>query len=479
MATPFIGRKYELEALSRLLRKGSASLITVKGRRRIGKSRLIEEFAKGHRFLEFTGIPPSEETTRQAQINEFAIQLSKQTGLPEVSVDDWSKIFILLSEKVATGRVIILFDEISWMGSKDPDFLGKLKIAWDIYFKKNSELILILCGSVSMWIDKNIISSTGFLGRISLYLTVEELPLADCNQFWLNKKYYVSPYEKLKMLSVTGGIPSYLEQINPSLTTDENIRQLCFVKEGSLVHEFNNIFSDLFSHRAPIYKKIVLALREGPMEIEDIAKACGLTQTGALSEYLEDLKQSGFISRDFTWHLRTGALSKFSHFRLSDNYVRFYLKYIEKELPKIENNDFAFKSLSSLPAWDTIMGLQFENLVLRNRRYIREYLMIRPEDIVTDNPFFQRKTSKKPGCQIDYLIQLKHANLFVCEIKFSQHPIGREIISEMKNKIERFVYSKRFSIRPVLIHVNGVDDTVYQEEFFSEIIDFGSFLKND
>ncbi len=476
MSLPFIGRQNELQALSKLFKKNVASLVVVQGRRRIGKSRLIQEFAKKHTFYQFSGLPPTDETTVQSQRDEFSRQLSMQTGLPEVYADDWSKLFALLAEKIKAGRIIILFDEISWMGSKDPDFLGKLKNAWDLYFKKNPKLIFILCGSVSTWIDKNILSNTGFLGRISYRLTLQELPLKDCNQFWLRMGDYVSPYEKLKVLSITGGVPRYLEEIKPSLSAEENIRDLCFTKGGPLVNEFNDIFSDLFSHRSSTYKKIVQTLSNGPTEIKDICRLLGITQTGFISTYLEDLVKSGFISRDYTWQISSGAVSRLSHFRLSDNYIRFYLKYIDKIQLKIENDEFTFKSLSSLPGWDTMMSLQFENLVLSNRTYIKTYLGIKPEEIISDNPYFQRRTHKYPGCQIDYLIQTKFGNLYICEVKFSRHPIGKEVLSEVQQKLRDLSYPKGFSCRPILIHVNGVHEDIINSGFFAEVIDFGQLL---
>lgn len=89
-------------------------------------------------------IAPTEDTTEQSERDEFALQLSIQTGLPEVKADDWTKLFLLLAEKIKTGRRVVLFDEISWIGSKDSDFLGKFINAWDRYFKKNAELIFNL-----------------------------------------------------------------------------------------------------------------------------------------------------------------------------------------------------------------------------------------------------------------------------------------------------------------------------------------------
>ncbi len=115
----------------------------IKGRRRIGKSRLVEELAKRHPsdgFFRFAGLPPTPETTAQSQRDVFLGQLLTQFGTtlePSKIQLDWTMLFNTLAQKTKTGRTFILFDEISWMGSKDSDFLGKLKDAWDVYFKKN------------------------------------------------------------------------------------------------------------------------------------------------------------------------------------------------------------------------------------------------------------------------------------------------------------------------------------------------------
>lgn len=476
----FTGRREELATLGSLLKKKSASLAVVKGRRRIGKSRLIEEFAKKNTFdsfYVFSGIFPTAQSTAQLQRDEFASQLSKQAGLPEIKADDWNKLFMLLADKIKYGKVLVLFDEISWLGSKDPNFLGKFKNAWDLYFKKNDKLIVILCGSISVWIEKNILSSTGFVGRISLDLTLKELPLSDCNKFWGKQVNQVAAYDKLKILSVTGGVPLYLEHIDSTQTAEDNIKRLCFMPYGILYDEFEKLFSDLFSKRCEKYRAIMRSLTNGSATPEEICKRIGLKRSGDISEYLDELIKSGFVSRDHTWRIKDASISNLSLYRLSDNYSRFYLKYVYPRRSQIENMQFTTVAISALPGWNALMGLQFENLVLNNRRLLWRLLNITPEEIICDNPYFQRKTARYAGCQIDYLIQTKHHNLYLCEIKFAKDVVKMNVVHEVQQKIKNLVIPKGFSCRTVLIHVNGVQEEVEDCGFFAAIIDFGKFLE--
>lgn len=475
---PFIGRSAELAELEQQTTKNIASLIVIKGRRRIGKSRLIEEFCKTYKTYTFVGLPPNKKTTKQSQLKEFAHQLQIAFSHSDIQADDWNTLFLLLAKYTQKGRVIIVLDEISWIGSKDPDFLGKLKNIWDLHFKKNPKLILIVCGSASAWIEKNIMLNTGFVGRVSFTLSLEELPLFDCNAFWNKTGSTFSAYEKFKILSVTGGVPRYLEEIQPQLNAEKNISHLCFKNGGLLVNEFRQIFSDLFGRRNEKYKQIVRLLVQGGLEYGEICEKLSMGKSGHMSEYLDDLVLSGFLSKDRTWNTKTGIASPLLFkYRLKDNYLRFYLKYIENKIPEIERNVYQLKSLGLLPGWSSIMGLQFENLVLNNRHYIHKALKLSPDDIIAENPYFQRKTTRQSACQIDYMIQTRTNVLFICEIKFSRDIIRNNIIDEMKDKIEQLSVPKGMSCCPVLIHVNGVSDSVIDSNYFTEIIDFSKTLE--
>ena len=469
-----IGRQRELKILRRLRENNKASLVVMYGRRRIGKSRLLKEFGKDDVFYSFSGFPPTEITTAQDQRNEFMAQLSEHTNIPNLIVDDWSKIFLLLFEKAAKGKVTILLDEISWMGDKDPTFLGKLKNAWDLYFSQNPKLILALCGSISSWIEKNILSSTGFLGRVSLRINLKELSIFESLEFF--QKYTLSAHEKLKFLSITGGVPRYLEEMDPRYNAEENIKRLCFSANGVLLNEFDEIFSDLFASKNILYQRIIEFLTDGAKHRGDIAKHVALPENGVLTDYLNDLEKAGFIGKYHRWNIGDGKISNLSVYRICDNYTRFYLKYVKPQYHLISSGLFEAEPLETLPNWNAIMGLQFESMIINNAKIIIERLGINPTSIRNAGPYFENKTKAKKGVQVDYMIQTSLNELYICEVKYSKKPIGIDIIDEMKDKISRISIPKNFSIRPVLICASGVSEELEDVRYFVQILDFAAIL---
>jgi AAA+ ATPase superfamily predicted ATPase len=473
----FVGRENELRLLKGLFDLKKATIAVCAGRRRIGKSTLIQQFGRDAKtFLEFQGLPPREGISPRDQLNAFSDQLAQQTSLPKLNLDSWYQAFSLLNSIIKTERTVVLLDEISWMAIRDKDFAGQLKISWDTELKRNTKLILVLCGSVSSWIDENILNSAGFVGRISLKLTPEELSLFHCNKFWGRPAGRVAPNEKLKVLAVTGGVPRYLEEINPNLSAEENIRRICFSKEGFLFSEFDQIFRDIFSKRAPIYKRILFTLVQGSKSLSNVAGLLKRERGGDLSRYLEDLSASGFITKDVVFEPGKKNTSKFAKYRLKDNYIRFYLRYLEPIKDKIEKGLFRDFAMEGLSEWETIMGLQFENLVLNNIRSVCALLAINMNSVRSAAPYFQRTTQRKKSCQIDLLIETKFT-LYVCEIKFRKK-ISKAVIVEVQEKINRLKLPKGYTVRPVLIYVGELSSGIEEEDYFDRILDFDKLLSN-
>lgn len=473
---PFVGRESELQRLEDLSKSHRACLVVIKGRRRIGKSRLAEEFGKGKIFLPFSGLAPVKGVTAQHQRDAFARELATLFHLPPFTFTDWSDAFAHLSRHLTAKPTVIVFDEISWMGSKDPTFISKLKVWWDLVLQNHPTVTLILCGSISTWIDKNIINSTAFFGRVSLYLELTELSIPHSRQLLRLQGFKGSDLEIFKILSVTGGVPWYLEQIQAHQSADENIKRLCFEKNGLLVHEFDRIFNDLFSSRGEVYKKIITILSQGMKDRAALQKIIAYPVSGTLSQYLKALEICGFVSRHPDWSLKTGKPGKSTLYRLCDNYLRFYIHYIEPNLTKIEQGAFLEAPLSSLPGWEPMLGFQLENLLLKNRLLLYRALGIYAQDVVMDNPYFQKASGRKKGCQIDYLIQMRSNTLFVCEVKMRRRELGLEVIDAMKTKIASLRLPKGFGVSPVLFHLGPVSDALLSSRYFYRIVDISEFL---
>ena len=235
-----------------------------------------------------------------------------------------------------------------------------------------------------------------------------------------------------------------------------------------MFNEYDQLMDDLFQKNNRIYREIVEALAERPLTLDELHVGIARQKSGVFSAYVEDLEKAGFLMRHHTWNPRTGRPSNRYRIRIIDDYVRFYLKAIRPAADRVK------AGLSTLPAnLYGMLGLQFENLVLKNKRLLLSTLGVDPAEIVREGPYFQNRTTKHAGCQIDYLIQTRYS-LFVVEIKFSRSELTLSVVQEVKRKIDALITPRNLSVRPVLVHVNGVAEAVENADFFDKVLDFGA-----
>ncbi len=460
----FIGREREIASFEAIAGLGRPSLVVIRGRRRIGKSRLAAECAKNRIFIPFSGLPPQPQKplSAQDQRDSFAYQLARFFQLPNMTFTDWFDAFHMLEHHLTNEPTVILFDEISWMGEEDPTFVGKLKIWWDMVATRDRPWTLILCGSVSTWIEKNIINSTALFGRISLQIDLHPLLLPECGRFLKEIGFKGAPIEIYKILAVMGGVPWYLQHVNAGQMAGENIERLCFTPGGLLVNEFDKIFHDLFNTRGSLHQKIIHALADGMKTVKEIREMADLTDSGTVSQGIQDLIISGFVTKHPQWSLKSKRPSNQALYRLSDCFLRFYIKYMRQGIRPTEGS----------------YGFQIESLLLQNRALLYKSLGIQPMDVVADNPYLQKANKSRKGCQIDYLIQTVTNNLFVCEFKFQNRELGCDVIDEMEKKIKNLAIPRGFAVVPVLFHIGGVSPSLEERRYFYRLIDLQQFLSN-
>ena len=478
MAESFYGRKELIDELMTLWNKRVSSLITCRGRRRIGKSTLIERFAKqsGARFIKIEGLKPRRGMGNAEQLANFAVQLAAQTGAEDTPPTNWLSAFVRLDREIFDkGKTVVLLDEVSWMGQYDITFSGTLKIAWDNYFKKHDRLVCVICGSVSTWIRDNIIEDGAFYGRRSMDLVVPELALDDCVRFWGKAAERVDRREILDVLSVTGGVPRYLEEVDPGATADENIRRLCFCPKSVLREDFDEMFTDVIT-RMPTFTALVLrTLLNGSRTAAEISQELSVGRNGHISEALSQLEESGLIRSEVGKNPRTGGDVRERRYRLSDNYSRFYLKYVEPVKDVIDGGSYAFGMLEALDGWESVKGLAFENLVINNARMILPLLGLGASLVTSLAPFRRNGTRNgKDGLQVDLLVQTRRSVCLV-EIK-RQREIGREVIDEMVERVRRFPRPKDVSVRTALVYEGHLAPIVEADGYFDAVVPFRRLL---
>lgn len=476
----FVGREDQLRDLKSLCEKQVASLVTCRGRRRIGKTTLIGEFARQvkARFFHLEGLRPQKAFSNESELKAFHDQLEIQVGKRFPLPDNWTEAFVQLDSCIRDSRrTVVLIDEISWFGHYDPTFADTIRVCWDGFWKKHDKLIVVLCGSVSSWIKENIVDNGAFLGRRSQDIVVRELPLSQCVSFWGNKAKRLSSREIIDVLSVTGGVPRYLEEINPSLSAAENIKRLCFTPNGVLRTDFDDMFRDVITEEQNFSGKILRAIVDRPRTAAEISHDLGISRNGRISDALKRLVEAGFVAPDTGKNPETGKDIAFERYRIKDNYARFYLKYIDPVKDIIDGGRYAFKSLETLENWNTVMGLQFENLIVNN--YTSLIPLLHLSDVLLTSAAPYRKSAvpskRQPGAQIDLLLQSRRTN-YIVEIK-RKNEIGRSIIDEVDKKVSALTRPRSISVKTALVYEGQLAPIVETDGYFDAIISAEDLLK--
>lgn len=470
----FYGRQEQLDQLNRLLHKQVGSFVTCRGRRRVGKSTLIEHFAKtcGARFIKLEGIKPNAKYTNDHELRAFAEQLAVQTGAESSPSSNWLNAFVRLDREIRDDGqwTVVLLDEIAWFGYYDPMFSDTVRVAWENYWRKHDRLIVVVCGSVSSWIRENIIDNKAFRGRRSLDLVIPELPLAECVKFWGERAARIDLKEIIDVLSVTGGVPMYLQEIDPTLTADENIRQLAYAPNAVLRVDFDDMFTDVITEQPLFTGRVLRSLVDGSRTVTEIAAALGVEKGGRITDAMDRLAEAGLVAQDIGQNPETGATVRERRYRLRDNYTRYYLKLIEPVKEVIDSGAYRFVSLSKLEGWQSIMGLAFENLVVNNYADLLPHLHLGGALVKSAAPYRKngRRGTKGGGFQIDLLIQAE-GTYCLTEIK-RKKAIEKEIISEVDAKVRKLARPKGVSVRTALVYDGELSSFVETNGYFDALV---------
>ena len=449
-----IGRKIEKNILLEALTSSQSEMIAVYGRRRVGKTFLVEHIFENKICFNISGIHKG---SMKDQLNEFSkILFPKKKERQEII--NWFDAFDLLETHIETvkgkQKKVIFIDELPWLDTPKSKFLAAFEHFWNTWASKRTDIILVVCGSAASWMIKKILNSKGGLhNRVTIRIRLLPFNLDETEQYLKTKNIRLNRYDLCQLYMSMGGIPFYLKQIRRAESVIQNIERICFTKDGLLYNEFDNLYAALFNNAAK-HIALINTLANSPQGLNRnmLIKNSKLATGGGISDVLNELIESGFVTQVSPQN----TLAKNNMFRLTDEYSLFYLKFIQQ-------NKFAgqgaWTSLSKTQSYTTWCGYAFENICFKHTNEIKKALGIAAV-------FSNIHSWHNAKAQIDMLIDREDNCINICEIKYSksEFEINKSYDAKLRTKIDAYQadFKTKKNIFVTFITSKGVKENMYK-----------------
>ncbi len=477
MNQAIIGRKEEVKSLSEALISNQPELVAVIGRRRVGKTFLIDQTYLNRIDFKLTGL---QYIKKSEQLQNFVFALKNY--FPDFEMESkpksWLEAFHTLSKALVveakSEKMVIFLDELPWLGTKRSGFLTGLSWFWNTW-ANNQNIVVVICGSAASWMIEKVINNKGGLhNRVTQMIFLYPFTLGETKTFLQSKNIRLNHYQITQLYLTMGGIPMYLNQVKRSLSAIQNIQAICFQRGGYLRKEFNRLFASLFDNFENHVTLIrVLATKRMGMTRKEIIAKSKFKNGGMLSKILDELNESGFIES----YSGYGKKKRLSLYRLTDSYSLFYLTFIE---PLGNNAQVDFTKLSDLPNYKSWSGYAFENVCLMHIDQIRKALGISGM-FTSISSFFTKPIDGFSGAQIDLLIDRSDQSINLCEIKFSNsdYEVTKNDVANLDTKKQVFQYHTKTKkhIFTSLITTHGVVENTHKLNHIDQVVTLDDLFK--
>jgi uncharacterized protein len=462
----FIGRNKELELLREQNWHDQAILIAIYGRRRVGKSRLVEEAYKGKNLIIFDGL---EGQNRRSQLNHFFNQLQPHLLRRKIETKKkfttWHEALDALSLLIkydSDKELIILFDEFQWMAEMKSALVSLFKSYWDNKFIKSKHLKFIICGSVSSFIVKKVLKSKALYGRIDHEIQLGPFNTLEIKQF-LAQSFPTS--EVLKAAMTLGGIPEYLERLSPKLSLIQNLSALAFSPLGYFLKEYEKIFISHFGH-AEIYSQIIEALSSSSLSHNELTTKISASSGGTFSGKIDDLILAGFVERYVP--VDRNNSTKLVCYRLKDEYLHFYFRFIKRWQLQIQGGEVIPEQILLGRNYEQWLGYAFERICRNNSFLIADKLKFSGISYRVGS-WFRRDTEF--SAQIDLLFVRADKVILTCELKHSLTLDYKELSERIDRQNRALIKAfPRYALQNVLIMAEKIEIPEAIKKLFTHIL---------
>ena len=436
-----IGRDAEKKHLESIVLSKEAEFVVVYGRRRVGKTFLVNTFFGDQYSFKLTGLAKK---SKREQLANFAVSLNRYSGGTKYKKPrTWYEAFNMLRELLervnVKGKRVVFIDELPWMDSRGSNLISALEHFWNDWAVTQNNLILIVCGSATSWMTKKILKNRGGLhNRVTQKIYIRPFTLAECKEYLKSRDIIMEDKEIAECYMIMGGIPFYLKNIRRGASLSQNVDEMFFADKGRLDDEFNALYTSLFQ-KSDNYIKVVQALssKNKGLTREEILKATKLDNNGHFSTILQDLINCDFIRR----YQGYGNKSKMSIYQLVDPFSLFYYKFIKK--------------------------LAFEQLCLNHHKQLEQALGIAV--ISTKVYSWTSPQTAEEKAQIDLIIKRADKVINVCEMKFydGDYVMKKKDYDDIERRVRVFRSTNgiRQAIHPVLVTTYGLANNQYSSAF--------------
>lgn len=467
-----VGRKKEQDELNKLYNSNKSEFVAIYGRRRIGKTYLVDETFKGRITFRHAGLSPIDENRKgmlKAQLEQFYYSLLIHGMKKSKKPESWLEAFFMLEkflDEIDDGsRQLIFLDELPWLDTPRSGFMTAFEGFWNTWGCHRDNLMVVVCGSANSWILDNLINNHGGLyNRITYEIKLLPFTLNECEQFYASNNVKLSRYDIVQSYMILGGIPYYMGYFQSGMSLAQNIDNIFFSKQGNLRDEYNRLFASIFS-MPELMKKIVNLLytkNSGYTRNEIVAKT-GIKDGGTLSKSLNALIASDFVIKYIPF-----GKGKKEHYKLVDQFCMFYLHFAAKT-EQIDEN-FWQQNISSqnIVSW---RGYAYEQVCFNHISQIKKALGI--SGVITKYSAWSKRSDDTDGTQIDLLISRNDNVVNMCEIKYygNKFVVNKDYYQVLLNRqnILAQELSPRVSIHNTLITTFGLTYNEYSG-IFSKVL---------
>ena len=469
-----IGRKKEIDKLKQLYASRKAEFVAIYGRRRVGKTFLVDEALKGKVTFRHAGLSPVDKDGKanniKKQLQHFYQSLQIHGMRKSHCPKNWLEAFFMLEmhlQSIDNGkRQVVFLDELPWMDTPRSGFMTAFESFWNSW-ACHRNVMLVVCGSANSWIlDKLINNHGGLYGRTTCQMKLIPFTLSECEQFYKSHDVRMSRYDIVQANMMLGGIPFYMNYLAPEYSLPQNINAMFFENDAPLKDEFVRLFESVFTSPEELIRIVrFLATKRCGFTREEITKGIDVNDNGDWSRQLNALIASDFVDK----YVPFGESKRNPHYKLIDPFCLFYLRFVEGQSSMDSEFWMHIVRSQSIYNW---RGLAFEDLCLRHIKQIKRALQIGNVDS-TQSAWAVTGDDEKEGTQIDLLIQREDNVVNLCEMKFygEEFSVGKDYHKKLINRANRLQerLSRKEVVHPILVTTYGLKRNANADVVQSEI----------